>query len=188
MVCPKCGGQINENQACPYCGYSAGYAPTYAAQAPYQNSYYNPAEITVAPRENVLLGTIGALIGSLLGVASIVLFFQMDRVASISGLILAFCTLKGYEMLGKKLSNMGIVISIVIMLAAPMLAFVLDGAISLAQELDLSFIDAFKLCIELIKSGKVTVGDIFERVGMVYLFAALGGVGTIITAFKANKK
>ena len=119
MVCPKCGGQMNENQACPYCGYSAGYTPVNPAQPqnPYQPTYYNPAESAFAPKENMLLGIVGALIGSLLGVASIVLFFQMDMVASLSGLILAFCTLKGYEMLGKKLGNIGIIICILIMLA-----------------------------------------------------------------------
>ena len=128
------------------------------------------------------------LIGSLLGVASLVLFFQMDMVASLSGLILAFCTLKGYEMLGKKLGNIGIIICILIMLAAPILAYIIDGAIYFTKEWDMGFMDSFKFCIELIKSGAVTVSDIFERVGMVYLFAALGGVGTIVTAFKANKK
>ena len=190
MVCPKCGGQMNENQACPYCGYSAGYTPVNPAQPqnPYQPTYYNPAESAFAPKENMLLGIVGALIGSLLGVASIVLFFQMDMVASLSGLILAFCTLKGYEMLGKKLGNIGIIICILIMLAAPILAYIIDGAIYFTKEWDMGFMDSFKFCIELIKSGAVTVSDIFERVGMVYLFAALGGVGTIVTAFKANKK
>lgn len=190
MVCPKCGGQMNENQACPYCGYSAGYASVNPAQPqnPYQSTYYNPAESAFAPKENVLMGIVGALIGSLLGVASIVLFFQMDMVASLSGLILALCTLKGYELLGKKLSNIGIVICIVIMLAAPILAYVLDGAIYFTKEWDMGFMESFKLCVELIKSGAVSIGDMVKDMAMVYLFAALGAVGTIVSAFKANKK
>lgn len=188
MVCPKCGGQMTENQACPYCGYSAGYVPAAQPQAPYQNTYYNPAESAFAPKGNVILGTVGALIGSLLGVASIVLFFQMDMVASLSGLILAFCTLKGYELLGKKLSNLGIIICIVIMLAAPLLAYVIDGAIYFTKEWDLGFMESFEFCVELITSGAVSIGDMVKDMAMVYLFAALGGVGIIVNAFKANKK
>ena len=190
MVCPKCGGQMTENKACPYCGYSAGYVSAASAQSQNasQNSYFDPANSAFAPKENMLLGIVGALIGSLLGVAAIVLLFQINMVASISGLILAFCTLKGYELLGKKLGNIGIVICILIMLAAPLLAFVLDGAISLAQELNIGFMTSFKLCVELIKCGEITKSEIFGRLGMVYLFAALGGVGTIVSAFKANKK
>lgn len=185
MVCPKCGANLPAGAAhCSYCGYATNPAP----QTPYQNPYYNPAESALAPKGNVLLGTLGALIGSLLGVAAIVIFFQMDIVASLSGLILALCTLKGYEILGKKLSNVGIVICIVIMLAAPILAYMLDGAIYFTKEWDMNFMDSFKFVVELVKSGAVTIGDMMEDLAMVYVFAALGGVGTIVNAFKANKK
>ena len=51
--------------------------------------------------ENVPMGMIGALLGAVLGGASIILFSQLGYIASISGVILAFCTLKGYELLGK---------------------------------------------------------------------------------------
>ena len=58
-----------------------------------------PAEIK-AP-ENVFLGLIGARVGARLGGASIILLSQLGYIASISGVILAFCTLKGYQLLGK---------------------------------------------------------------------------------------
>ena len=58
-----------------------------------------PAELK-AP-ENVPMGLLGALVGAALGGASIILLSQLGYIASISGVILAFCTLKGYQLLGK---------------------------------------------------------------------------------------
>lgn len=210
MICPKCGAAIRDNASfCEYCGYAIpaqtnpaayqqpvqqnyqqDYQQTY--QQPVQQAYQQPqapyANTVEVKKENTFLGIIGALLGSLLGAASIVLFFQMDMVASISGLILAFCTMKGYELLGKKLSNFGIVICILIMLAAPILAYVINGAIYVSKEAGIGFMDSFKICAEMVTSGMITFEDLLEDLGMVYLFAAIGGVGLIVDAFRSNKK
>lgn len=184
MFCPKCGGQMNENQACPYCG----YAPAAQPQTPYQNTYYNPAESAFAPKGNVLMGTVGALIGSLLGVASIVLFFQMDMVASLSGLILALCTLKGYELLGGQLSKRGIIICCLIMAITPYIADRLDWAIIIAQ----TFADegvtlgAAFAAVHAVIAENDMLGDYFYSLGMVYLFVVLGAFGTLRNRFKKN--
>ena len=58
-------------------------------------------------------GIVGALIGSLIGAVVIVIVGQLGYVAAVSGLVMAICTLKGYEMLGKKLGTPGIIISCV---------------------------------------------------------------------------
>ena len=58
-------------------------------------------------------GVVGALIGSLLGAASIILLSQLGYVAAISGVIMAVCALKGYELLGGKLTKKGVIISAV---------------------------------------------------------------------------
>ena len=55
----------------------------------------------VKPAENFVMGLIGALGGALLGGASIILIGQIGYISAISGIILAFCTLKGYALLGK---------------------------------------------------------------------------------------
>lgn len=51
-------------------------------------------------KENVVAGVVGALLGSLLGVACIVLLGQLGYVAAVSGIVMAICTMKGYELLG----------------------------------------------------------------------------------------
>ena len=66
-------------------------------------------------QEQVLPGIVGALIGSLIGAVVIVIVGQLGYVAAVSGLVMAICTLKGYEMLGKKLGTPGIIISCVLM-------------------------------------------------------------------------
>ena len=55
-------------------------------------------------QENLALGILGALLGGILGGAAIVLIGQLGMISALSGVVLAFCTLKGYELLGKKLS------------------------------------------------------------------------------------
>lgn len=51
-------------------------------------------------RDNVVAGAVGAFLGSLIGVACIVLVNQLGYVASICGLVMAVCCLKGYALLG----------------------------------------------------------------------------------------
>ena len=58
-------------------------------------------------RENVPAGIVGAFLGSLIGVACAVLIGQLGYVASVSGLVMAVCALKGYELLGGSLTKKG---------------------------------------------------------------------------------
>ena len=60
-----------------------------------------PGSPEVKAPENMVLGILGAIVGALIGGASIIGLSQLGYIASISGLILAFCTLKGYELLSK---------------------------------------------------------------------------------------
>lgn len=200
MFCPKCGGQNPDNSRfCSYCGNEITVAPQPQYSQPQQSTYnpqpqyQQPAQYThqTPPVEvvkgNMPLGILGALIGGLLGALSILLFFQIDRVAALSGVILAFCTLKGYELLGKKLSTPGIVICVIIMLIMPFVAYIVHSAILVTKEVDVSFSVAFNACVTAIKEGYVSFGDIASDLALVYLFAALGGVGTTIAVIKSSK-
>ncbi len=192
MKCPYCGADnVSANSNCPYCGgvvpaeNQNTYAP--AGQNTYAPAYQQPISQKDTVKEFPITGAFGALIGSLLGVASIVLFSQMGRVAAISGLILAFCTLKGYELLGQKLSTKGIVICIIIMLFAPLVAYVLDAAIYFTKELHMSFGDSLKFTFDLLSSDYISFMDILKDNFMVYAFTALGAFGIVANAIKENK-
>ena len=139
-----------------------------------------PAEMK-AP-ENVFLGLIGALVGALLGGASIILLSQLGYIASISGVILAFCTLKGYQLLGKQLSKKGIVLCVILMLITPFAADWIDWSIYLMKdypEYGLTLPDACIAMVGLMAEGYVDLAEYFKNLGMIYLFVALGAVGTL---------
>ena len=144
-----------------------------------------PAEMK-AP-ENVLLGLIGALVGAILGGASIILLSQLGYIASISGFILAFCTLKGYELLGKRLSRKGIVLCVILMIVTPFVADWIDWAIFLMKdypEYGLTLLDSCMMLAELMAEGYVDMFEYVKNLGMIYLFVVLGAFGTLKNALK----
>lgn len=136
LLCEPCFGQVSEA----------------AAQ---QN------QTKMQKQEQVLPGIVGALIGSLIGAVVIVIVGQLGYVAAVSGLVMAICTLKGYEMLGKKLGTPGIIISCVLMLLMIFLAYQADWSITAAQFYETDFFTAFRAMMDLIKEGYVDSGDYF---------------------------
>lgn len=114
-------------------------------------------------------------------------FGQVSEAAAVSGLVMAICTLKGYEMLGKKLGTPGIIISCVLMLLMIFLAYQADWSITAAQFYETDFFTAFRAMMDLIKEGYVDSGDYFGGLAQVYLFAVIGAVPTIIAMAKGAK-
>ena len=144
-----------------------------------------PAELK-AP-ENVPMGLLGALVGAALGGASIILLSQLGYIASISGVILAFCTLKGYQLLGKQLSRKGIVLCIILMLVTPFAADWIDWAIHLMNELPeygMTLLDACLVMGEMMAEGYIDMAEYVKNLGMIYLFVAMGAVGTLKSTIK----
>ncbi len=142
---------------------------------------------TQVKKENAVTGFVGALLGALLGGGSIILFDQLGYIASISGLILAVCTLKGYELLGGRLSKKGMIISIVLMLATPYLADRICWAIFLMREWEaygITFAESFAVIPELLADGSIVMADYLKNLLMIYAFALLGAFSTIRTTLK----
>lgn len=67
-----------------------------------------------ARRENVLLGIIGAVVGAVIGSVLWILIGQFGFIAGIAGYAIVLGSVKGYEILGKKVSKKGIIICIII--------------------------------------------------------------------------
>lgn len=137
--------------------------------------------------ENVLGGIVGALLGSLLGVASIVILSQLGYVAVISGIIMAICTLKGYELLGGKLTKKGMIISIVIMIAMTFFGDRLDWAFVVAQEVELDLWTSFRIFPALLQEGIVDMVGYVGNLVIQYLFVAVGAAPTILNVIRNNK-
>lgn len=188
MICKKCGADIADNATfCNYCGQPVAEnaaAPevieTPAAQEAPQLQPQKP--------ENVVAGMIGAIVGALIGGASIVLLDQIGFVASISGFLIAFLALKGYEWLGGRLTKKGIVASIVLCLIVPLLAYFMSIAIYWTQDVPYPTLgEAFSWVLESATYVEFW-GDIGLNLLMLYGFTALGAYSTISAAFKKNKK
>jgi len=97
---------------------------------------------------NIITGIVGALLGSLLGVVLWVIVYQVGYIAGIVGLVLAVCTIKGYEKFGGKLNIGGIIISMVIAVGMLFLAENIAIAIEIYNELkseyDIGYFEAFR--------------------------------------------
>ena len=172
MNCTKCGNPIAENASfCEFCGQSIQPAAPEKAQKP----------------ENAVTGTVGAIIGAMIGGGCIILLSQLGYVAALSGLILAVCTLKGYELLGGQLSKKGIVISLILMLITPYIADRIDWAIVIMNawaEDGVTFGEAFAVVPLLIEEEAIALSDYLTNLLMIYGFAVLGAFTTLRTALK----
>lgn len=137
-----------------------------------------------ARRENVLAGTVGALLGSDLGVAAIVIVSRLGYVASVTGLVMAVCTLLGYEKLGGKLTKKGVVICSIIMLAMTYVANQIDWAILIMQEFKIPFFQAYQSISVLLDYEAIEAGDYWGNLALIYVFLLLGAVPMIISKLR----
>ena len=142
---------------------------------------YNAPALEVKD-ENVLMGTIGAILGALVGAALIALLAKIGYVASISGVVMAFLSLFLYDKFAGKLSKKGIIICVVIMIVTVFLTEWLIWSYAYYKELatiyDVSFGDVFKKLFSILKFAKKT-GDFVKDIAMLYFFTALGAIPTI---------
>lgn len=132
-------------------------------------------------KENVVAGIVGALLGSLLGVLSIVVLSRLGYVAAISGAVMAVGVLKGYELLGGKLTKKGIIIGVVIMLVMTYVGDRLDWAIILYGEVGdyLNFFDCYQAIPLLLRSGDIEMTSYVGNLVLIYVFLLLGAVPSI---------
>lgn len=134
-------------------------------------------------KENVLAGLVGAFLGSLIGVACIVGIGQMGYVASISGLVMAVCAIKGYSLLGGTMSRKGAVISCVLTVIMTYFGNRLDFAVSVARAAEVDVFTAFQAMGLLLDEGYLNAAAYWGNLVLLYLFTLLGAVPTLITAF-----
>lgn len=135
--------------------------------------------------ENVVAGVVGAFLGTLLGVVCTVVIGQLGYVASVSGLIMAVGALKGYELLGGRLSKKGAAISSLLILVMTWLAHRLTWAIALTSAAGLGVFESFQVIPELLEAGLLEGPAYWGDLVMLYLFTLLGAVPTIIGGLRS---
>lgn len=141
---------------------------------------------------NIIGGIIGALIGSLIGVACIVLLGMLGYVAALSGIVMAFCTLKGFDKLGGKLTVVGIIISCVIMVGMTYFGNRLDWAIEISKAMkeyydyEVGIFESFQAVPTLIAELD-GMGDYIASFLQQLLFVVVGAVPTIISITREQR-
>ena len=139
--------------------------------------------------ENVPAGILGAVLGALLGGASIVLVSQLGFVAAFCGVILSICILKGYELMSGSFSVKGLIICLILIIVTPYLADRLDWAIIVVNEIpEIPLLDAFLAVPELVEMGSINEEAYMDALVKLYLFVLLGAGSLIISAFRKLKK
>ena len=180
--CQTCGRKIETEPR--FVG--GGYA--HLCQDCYAQLQQRAVTAQAARAENRIGGAVGALLGSLIGVLCIVLISQLGYVAALSGLVMAVCTLKGYEMLGGRLSGFGIAISSVLMLAMTYVGDRLDWAIIIARELEVDLFSAFRAVPLLLSEQMIDVSNYWGNLALLYLFLLAGAVPTVLAAAKNRRR
>lgn len=151
------------------------------------------AHVEAETPENVAAGVVGALGGALLGALVVVIMGQLGYVSALSGLVAAICALKGYELLAKKMSVKGAIIACVAMAVMLYVGHRANVAIEVLKafreigETDLDFFKVFRAIPALVKSDSELMGEYLKELFMVYLFALLGAVPTVIKSIKGQK-
>ncbi len=138
-------------------------------------------------KENLLGGIAGAFVGSLIGAACIVLIGQLGYVAAISGIVMAICTLKGYEYLGKKLSGKGVAVSAVFMVIGTLLGNRLDWTFHIVRQLGMGVIEAFQAIPDMMADGTLKSSAYYDNLMLVFIFVLVGAVPTCYRAIKDRK-
>ncbi|MCM1387310.1 MAG: hypothetical protein NC231_08290 [Bacillus sp. (in: Bacteria)] len=138
--------------------------------------------------ENLVGGIVGALLGSVIGILCIVVLGQMNLVAAISGVIMAVCTIKGYEILGGKLTKKGVVISSVMMIVMTYVGNCIDWGVLIARELGVDIFTGVELIPTLLAEEIIDKASYWYNLVLLYGFTLLGAVPTIRSALKERKQ
>jgi|GEM_PF-231536 hypothetical protein len=137
-------------------------------------------------KENFLLGMVGAVIGVLIGGAVALLVARLGYVSVLAGAALGFCTIKGYEILGKKLTKKGVLVSAILMVLTVLLVNQLDYILFLMGEYALPFDVSWSLFNEETFKGNFPE-NYFLELGKLAVFT-LGGAWISVQSALEGKK
>ncbi|MGQ7461383.1 hypothetical protein ACTGZQ_02360 [Streptococcus suis] len=136
--------------------------------------------------ENIFLGVVGAFLGSLVGVAAIVIIGQLGYVSILSGIVMGFSVIKGYELFARRLSTRGAIVSGLIILVMTYLANQLDWAFSAATAYEVSVFETFPYVNDLLAEGIIDSTTYFINLVLIYLTTVIAAVVMIVNALKTE--
>lgn len=162
----------------------------FTSEAEYEGSETNAAYQYTQPRkkERVLLGLIGAVIGTVPGIIVWVIIGQLGFVASISGALIALGAFYGYELLGKGTSIIGVILSGITILAAVFAAICLNYIVDIMKYYQTSLTDSIELLKIMVRSLDDFRPEFIKATALGYLFALIGSARIISRKFSARAR
>ena len=141
------------------------------------------------PHDNVIAGTVGAFLGSLIGVACIVLVSKLGYVAAISGVVMAVCAIKGYALLGGRFSKRGAVISGILIIVMTYIAHKIDFSLAVMEVAseDVSFFRVYQSAGLLLEDKEIS-RLYWGELALLYLFTLVGGIPVLISSLREPAK
>ena len=110
MFCQNCFKAVSEDsKICEHCGYTI------------------KEPVSEVQGDHWFLGGIGAIIGSIPGIISIILLFHLGWIGGISGVILTLGIMFGYKLFDSNPTEGGVAVCVITFLLAPIIAIVILG-------------------------------------------------------------
>ena len=128
---------------------------------------------------NILFGTIGAIIGCLPGVALYVGVAMLKVFSSWSGAVALYCAIFMYTLFSRKLTKLGVVISIIVSCASMILAEVIVTSINIANRYHFKFFEVFKNFLK-IYPKLTNKGSFWIYPIIACIFVLIGGYGYLV--------
>jgi hypothetical protein len=137
-------------------------------------------------KENVILGLIGALIGTIPGIILWIIIGQLGFVAALCGALISLGALTGYAYFGKGFGRAGMVISGLTIILAAFLAICLNYTVYIMRYQQISF----ALSIYILKIMVTTISnfraDFIKSIALGYLFTFIGAF-TVYSKLRLSK-
>lgn len=183
--CASCGQNVETSVYSVGASYGKGYISMCSACV--SKAKTNIAYENFLKHENILGGIAGALLGSVIGAALILLLAQLGRVSVLLGWVMSIFTFKGYTLLGRKMTKKGMVLCTLIVLGMTYIINRMDWAILASTQLGVSIFTAFQAVPFLLREGAIEFST-FTFNFLMLLICTIGGAIVEIYAALNNGK
>lgn len=183
--CASCGQNVETSVYSVGASYGKGYISMCSACV--SKAKTNIAYENFLKHENILGGIAGALLGSVIGAALILLLAQLGRVSVLLGWVMSIFTFKGYTLLGRKMTKKGMVLCTLIVLDMTYIINRMDWAILASTQLGVSIFTAFQAVPFLLREGAIEFST-FTFNFLMLLICTIGGAIVEIYAALNNGK
>lgn len=186
LQCVQCGS-LEGVENCAVAGETLPLCPK-CRRAALAQEHGPEADVNEKRPINYLTGTLGALLGSFIGMLLTLLFLQIGKFSIVIGIALGFLTVFGFKKLGCGLGVGGFLICAIISMAAAYLAMQCHVALLVAKESQANqttFLEALRILPELKTRGFLNM-DSYNKILNALLLDT--GFGLVFTLFPWRKK